>query len=167
MGLLNQVPSPQPQATPSVPSAGVANDPVGKALPANLQDAYLRFVTAGKALMYSPQMRDQVKEELNQNIPMFQKLGEAVAGLVLILDQQGKNVPTDILIPATVTLIKDAVDFLKQMGINVSQDDETKAIQYGAMILMKKMGLDNNTITQMFTGQHPATAGAMPQQGAQ
>lgn len=147
-----------------------------EAIPPNLRDAFERVVLAGMKVMYSPETEELVSEAMNAPGEVWKKLGEGVAGLMMLLDKQsGKGIPQDVIIPAAIELVSEAADHMNQTGQAVSPDDLKTATQYAAILIAKKFGANDEQITGMFGGQQsggqqdaqvPQSAAPMPEQGA-
>lgn len=132
------------------PSAGetFTKPDISSAVPPEMQDAVARITAAGMKLMYSPQMRDKLKEAVNSPDPTPKVLAENVTGLLLIMDRQaGKSgLPGPALMPAAVELLGDAGDAMVKAGRPVSQDDFKTAIQMTFVLMSKKMGMNDAQI---------------------
>ena len=64
-------------------------------------DAVERIQAAGMKLMYSEGMRDQLRQAVESDAPMHQKLAENTAGLLLTLDKQSQGgIPLPAMFPA-------------------------------------------------------------------
>ena len=89
-----------------------------KVMPPQMRDAYQRVVVAGKKMMYAPETAEAIQGIiLDDEVPMPNKLGEGVANLVVMMDNQGNGtIPKDILVPVGVTLMFEAADHLFEVG---------------------------------------------------
>ena len=90
-----------------------------------MRDAYERVLTAGKKMMYAPETAEAVHGLiLDDEVPMANKLGEGVANLVIMMDNQGNGtIPKDVLIPVGVTLLFEAADYMFECGMDVTDQD--------------------------------------------
>lgn len=165
MGLIDQqmqaqeapaaAPDAAPQAAPQEGSSKYKTKVV-EAIPPNLRDAFERVVLAGMKVMYSPETEDMVAQTLEGPGEMWKKIGEGVAGLMMILDKQsGKGIPQDILIPAAIELVNEAGTHLNTIGQKVTPEDIKTATQYVVVLLAKKMGANDQQIMGMFAGKQP------------
>lgn len=172
MGILDQnmqteQPAPQDQAPPEKMAPGQEQKPGNpgaaralefkskavEAVPANLQEAFKRVVLAGMKVMYSQEMQGEIQSEMKREAPMFQKLAEAVAGLMGVLVSQSKGMPPEVVMPAAVELIYEAASFVNESGMGkASPDDVKQAVQYLAVIMMKAGGMQEGQIQQVFAG---------------
>lgn len=133
-------------------------------IPQNMRDTVERIVAAGVRFMYAPQTRDQVKEEIQRDAPVPQKLAEAVLGLMLTLDQQTKGgIPSDALFPAGMKLLGEATEVLGAAGQTVTQEDYNEAARTLFVLMSKKLGMKDEDIM----GAAEQAAGGAGQPGAQ
>lgn len=100
-------------------------------LEGKLGDAYERVVTAGMKMMYAPENAEMIQGLiLNDEIPVANKLGEGIANLLIMMDNQGNGtIPKEILIPVGVTLMFEAADYLYEVGIEVTEEDLGKGLE--------------------------------------
>lgn len=96
-----------------------------------MRDAYERVLTAGKKMMYAPETAEAVHGLiLDDEVPMANKLGEGVANLVIMMDNQGNGtIPKDVLIPVGVSLIFEAADYMFECGLEVTDQDLSDGLE--------------------------------------
>ncbi len=144
-------------------------------VPPQLQDAYQRVVLAGMKVLFSKDTNSMVQEELAKPGPMGQKLGQGIAGLMLLLFQQSnKTMPPQLLIPAGSYLLAQAADYAKKTGQPVTNMDVAQGMEVMVDTLFSKFGVDPEKVMNAAGGaqqQQPAApAAAQPaapeQQGA-
>jgi hypothetical protein len=149
----------------------------GMQMPPELQEPYQRVVTAGMKVMFDPKSRNQVMALLQQEGPLAQKLGQAIAGLLLMMfEQSNKTMPPQVMIPAGVELLSHAVDLLAKAGQQVSPQEIAAATEIFITTMLKKFNIDPNKlqegIAQGAGRQQPAAPAeqpapeAPPQEGA-
>lgn len=171
MGIIDQTmqqgaaPQPAAQAAPQAAPGEPSGQPqyktkVVEAIPPNLRDAFERVILAGMKVMYSPETADMVEEVMSGPGEVWKKLGEGVAGLMMLLDKQsGKGIPQDIIIPAAIELVHEAADHLNKTGQEVSEEDVKTATQYVAVLIAKKFGANDQQIMGMFGGNPAQSVG--------
>lgn len=120
------LPPPNPEITSPLVKAHMdelAN--MVKVMTPEMRDAYERVLTAGKKMMYAPETAEAVHGIiLDDAVPMKNKLGEGVANLLVMMDNQGNGtIPKDILIPVGVSLLFESADYLFECGIDVTEKD--------------------------------------------
>lgn len=168
MGLIDQKMQ-QPEEAEAAPQAAPEAAPqqggpqyktkVVEAIPPNLRDAFERVVLAGMKVMYSPETEEMVAQTLEGPGEMWKKIGEGVAGLMMILDKQsGKGIPQDIMIPAAIELVNEAGSHLSAIGQKVTPEDIKTATQYVVVLLAKKLGANDQQIMGMFAGKEAQEA---------
>ena len=120
---------------------------LSKVVPPEMRDAVDRIVAAGQKIMYSPDMREELMNEVNRDVSMPQKLAEGVVGLVLTLDKQAKGgLPVAAIFPAELELLVEAAGVAKAAGQNVSQQDFNDAAMMMAVLTAQKMGAKDEDI---------------------
>ena len=124
------------------------------AIPDNLKGAFESVVLAGIKVMSSEGAIPLIQQEMQSNKPMFQKLGESVAGLMGIIAQESKGkMSKDVMIPAALELIGEAADFITRSKLGqVGPDDVKKASQYLVILMLHGQGASQDQITQVMTG---------------
>lgn len=124
------------------------------AIPEEFRDAFERVVLAGMKVLYSKDMQPEIQQQLAEPGPMWKKLGEGIAKLMTILDQQaGKGLPQQIVIPAAIELVHEYTDFLNRTGkVKVSPDELREATMYVVVTTAKLYGATDDQIKQMFAG---------------
>lgn len=122
-----------------------------EAIPANMQAAFKQIVEAARKVLYSEEMKDEIQKELARDVPIWKKLGEGVAKLLVMLDQQSKKtMPQALIIPAAIEIVADAADFLTKTGEEVTPEDLQAAMAYVAVAIAKIYRAPDEQITQMF-----------------
>ena len=89
------------------------------------RSAFDRVVAAGKKVLYSKESAEMVQGlMMDDDIPIRNKLGEGVANLLVMMDNQANgSIPKDTLIPAGVALMFEAADYMFECGFDVSEKD--------------------------------------------
>jgi len=140
---------------------------ISKAIPPELQDTVQRIVAAGMKIMYSPDMRDDIKKAVQSPDPTPKVMTDNVVGLLLTLDQKAgqSGLPGPALMPAAVELLGEAGTVLVQAGRPVSQDDFKAAIQLTFVLMSKKMGMkDGDIMNTAKSALPPGEQGAADEQ---
>ena len=112
-------------------------------MPPEMRDAYQRVVVAGKKMMYAPETAEAIHGIiLDDKIPMANKLGEGVANLVVMMDNQGNGtIPKDVLVPVGVTLMFEAADYLFEVGMEVTEKDLSDAMEMMVYSIFEAYGV--------------------------
>lgn len=120
-------------------------------MPPELQEAYDRVVLAGMKIMFSKDSHKLMLKELQKPGPVGQKLGQGIAGLMLILVKESNNsIPPAVLIPAGIQLMMQAVDFMRQTDMEkVTNQDIGDGMELMIMTLMEKFGASPEKVQQM------------------
>lgn len=94
-------------------------------------DAYDRVLTAGMKMMYAPQSAEMIQGLImDDKVPVANKLGEGVANLLVMMDNQGNGtIPKEVLIPVGVALMFEAADYLYEVQVPVTEEDLGKALE--------------------------------------
>jgi len=121
-----QLPPPNPETTSPLVKAHedeLAN--MVAVMAPELRDAYERVLVAGKKMMYAPETAEAIQGIiLDDQVPMANKLGEGVANLLVMMDNQGNGtIPKDALIPVGVSLMFEAADYMFECGLEVTPED--------------------------------------------
>lgn len=149
-------------------------------IPPELQNAYDRVVLAGMKLMFSKDAQGFIQKQLAGGGPIGQKLGESVAGLMLMMfAQSNKTMPPQVIIPAGLELLSQAADFLRKSKMApLSNKDFGDATEVMLTTILQKFGVTPEKMQQLFTqfnnqkanaaaGSTPAPAqGQQPPMGA-
>ena len=87
-------------------------------MPPELQEAYERVVIAGMKVMFSKETHRIMLKEMQQPGPVAERLGRGIAGLMLLLVKESNNtMPPQVIIPAGLELMMQAVDFMRKTGM--------------------------------------------------
>lgn len=143
---------PDGQITPQSVRAGVK-------LPPEKMAMYEKVVAAGRKILYSPQMDEQIQKLLEGPGDLAQKLGEGVVLLLaILLSKSNGSIPGDLLIPAGIELVADAGDMLRKAGQKVTDKDVSRGTAVMIQDLMKRAGVSMDQLSQAAQSQ----AGAPP-----
>lgn len=140
----------------------------GIKVPPQLQEAYTRVVVAGMKVMFSKESHKLVLDQLKQPGSLSERLGKGIAGLMLILFKESKQtMPPQVIIPAGVELLMQAVDFLRQSHLeNPTNKDIGDGTQLMIQIILQKFGVAPEKIQQLMGGYDNAPAEAQAKQMA-
>lgn len=105
----NQSPEGRDDLTPETVNQGVQ-------VPEQFRQAYEKMVAAGMQVMFSKDSnKAAVDTILKGEGPLSQRLGQSIAGLLgMIVKQSNNTVPPQVVIPAGVSLLIEAADFLRR-----------------------------------------------------
>jgi len=113
-------------------------------LDGQLGDAYDRVLTAAMKMMYSAdnsQMMQQII--MDEQIPVANKLGEGIANLLVMMDNQGNGtIPKEIIVPVGVALMFEAADYLFEVGIEFTENDLGDALELLIRSVLVGYGID-------------------------
>lgn len=131
-------------------------------VPQDKRGAFERIVAAGEKVMYSPQTRQMLDNQLSQQGDPAEIAGEGVAKLFGLLFKESKGtMPMEAGIPAAQVLLCEGLDFLEKAGrIQVTNEVIGHATQAMVAYLLQLFGVSQDKLAQMMQ------AGAQ-QQGAQ
>lgn len=127
-----QLPKPNPEIMSPIIQQHIPElENMRNMLDGKMGDAYDRVLTAGMKMLYSPGTADTIHDLIfDKGIPMSNKLGEGVANLLVMMDNQGNGtIPKEVLIPVGVALLFEATDYMFECGIEVTEDDLGKALE--------------------------------------
>lgn len=109
-----------------------------------------RMVLAGKKVMFSEQSHKMFLEQLDAPGTVAQKLGQGVAGLMGLLWQESRqSLPPQLLIPAGMVLVAVAADFLRQGGMDVTDEDVAGGIEALVTALLQAGGVDPEKMAEI------------------
>lgn len=128
---------------------GFKKPDVSQFVPKGMEDAVKRVTAAGFKLMYSPEMREELRGEIERDAPVPQKLAEAIVGLLLVLDKQSQGgIPMGALLPAAMELLGEGAEVLTAAGQPVSQEDFNEAARMVFVLMAKKLGASDDQVMQ-------------------
>ena len=138
-------------------------------LPPNLEAPYERVITAGKKIMYSPVMDDQITQLLKAPGTVGHKLGTGATALVALMIQQSNHtMPGQLIIPAATELLVWFAQYLRSAGLKVSDNDIAEGMSEMVAQIMQAAGLSPDKLQAALAAQkngpapNPAAAGATP-----
>lgn len=120
-------------------------------VPPELQEAYERVVIAGMKVMFSEQTHRILLKELQREAPIAERLAYSASGAVLILfAESNQTMPPQVVIPAAVELLMQAVDFVRKSGFaKVTNKDVGDAMELTITTILEKFGGTPDKIEQM------------------
>jgi hypothetical protein len=138
----------------------------GIKIPPDMQEAYDRVVVAGMKIMFSKETHGVMLKEMQKEGPVAQRLGQGVAGLMLVMvKESNETMPPQIIIPAGVELLMQAVDFMKKTDLaNPTNEEIGQAIQIMITTIMEKFGVDPAKFEQMLNQFDNTNVNAAAQQ---
>lgn len=137
---------------------------IGQFVSPDMKDAVARVVAAGHRMIYSPDMRQELRAEVQRDAPVPQKMAEAIVGLLLTLDKQSQGgLPMGAIFPAAIELLGEAAEILTAAGQTVTQDDFNQAAQLSFVLIGKKLGASDQQLMQ--AAQGAVGSGQQPMDG--
>jgi len=135
-------------------------------MPPELQEAYERVVIAGMKVMFSKESHKLMLKELQREGPMDQRLGKGIAGLMLLLVKESNNtIPPEVIIPAGMKLMMEAVDFMRETGLGQPTNAEIGGgMQIMISTILEKFGIAPDKMEQMLNQYSNENIPAAPQQ---
>lgn len=135
-------------------------------MPPELQEAYERVVIAGMKVMFSKESHKFMLRELQREGPMDQRLGKGIAGLMLLLVKESNNtIPPEVIIPAGMKLMMEAVDFMRETGLGQPTNAEIGGgMQIMISTILEKFGIAPDKMEQMLNQYSNENIPAAPQQ---
>ena len=135
-------------------------------MPAELQEAYDRVVLAGMKVMFSKESNQLLMQEIQDEGPVPQRLGQGVAGLMLLLfKESNETIPPQVIIPAGTELMMQVVDFLKKAElIKVSDQDVGAAMEVMISAILQAFGVDPMQMQQVLNQYDNVNVDAAAQQ---
>lgn len=120
-------------------------------MPPELQEAYERVVIAGMKVMFSKDTHRIMLKEMQKDGPIPDRLGKGVAGLMLLLfKESNQTMPPQVIIPAGIELMMQAVDFMRKTGMEkITNKDIAGAMQVLMNTIFEKFGVDPTKFEQM------------------
>ena len=135
-------------------------------MPPELQEAYERVVIAGMKVMFSKESHKFMLKELQREGPMDQRLGKGIAGLMLLLVKESNNtIPPEVIIPAGMKLMMEAVDFMRETDLGQPTNAEIgSGMQIMISTILEKFGVAPDKMEQMLNQYSNENIPAAPQQ---
>ena len=135
-------------------------------MPPELQEAYERVVIAGMKVMFSKESHKVMLKELQREGPMDQRLGKGIAGLMLLLVKESNNtIPPEVIIPAGMKLMMEAVDFMRETDLGQPTNAEIGGgMQIMISTILEKFGIAPDKMEQMLNQYSNENIPAAPQQ---
>jgi hypothetical protein len=159
-GLLAQA-SPGQQAAPQTP----ADNRPSIGGPASAQsnermDKLQGLVLAGKKVMYDPSMKGKLLSGLRPEDPARSAADLAATLMMLIIQKDAGNVSPDLVVPAGLVLVGEALDFMaKSSDVEVTDDVSEQAVGMFVQNMLESFPQEG--------GQPPAQPGQPPTQPGQ
>lgn len=89
----------------------------GIKVPNHLQVPLQKIELAGKKVMYSKDTHQLVMQAMSGDKPWEEKIATGIADLMAILYKQSNNsMPPQLIVPAAILLMCDAIEFMQQSG---------------------------------------------------
>lgn len=140
----------------------------GIQIPQEFKQAYEKVLAAGMQVMFSKESnKDAVNAIMRGNGPLAKRLGESIAGLLgMMVKQSNGTIPPQVLIPAGVTLLIEAADFLRKTGMaEINNQVIGDAMDAMVTAILGAAGLDSQKIAG-FIEQKAGSQQPQPMMGA-
>jgi hypothetical protein len=159
---------PEGETTPKADSPTVTPKSVRSkmSMPKDMGAAYDAVISAAKRIMYSEEMKPQMVELLRGPGELGDKIGQGVVALMAILyTQTNGTMPPQLIIPAATELVAEAGDFLKKVGVKVTDNDIAEGMAAVVEQILGTAGIQPEQIPELIAqqGQQPQP---QPQQAA-
>lgn len=119
-------------------------------VPPELKEPFQRILAAGMKVMYDEQTHELAMKQLDGPGAMGKKLGEGVAGLLMMLFQESNStLPPQLIIPAGVFFIADVADFLQEAGKPIESQDVGQAVETMLHLIFQQAGMDAEKMFSM------------------
>lgn len=124
---------------------------VEQTVPPDQQSAYQRIVVAGMKVLYSKQTHDAIIVGLKDSKEPLVDAAKGAVGLVMTLYRESKGtMPVKAMIPASMTLLLQALDYLDSTGILAIGKPEIETATRAFMdTLMPQLGMTPDRTKQM------------------
>lgn len=125
-----------------------------------LKPVVQRAIGAGERIMYAPQMRKQLMQQLSQPGPKENAAAEGVAKLCIVIYRQSNGkLPYRALIPAGSVLVCEALQFLLDSGAipQITNEVVQEAIKEFASSFLQLLGVTPDKL-QSLMAQAPQQA---------
>ena len=121
-------------------------------VPPELQEAYERVVIGGRKVMFSKESHQFMLKEMQGQGPVAQRLGQGIAGLMLLLfKESNETIPPEVIIPAGIELLMQAVDFVRETGMGeITNKDIGDALEIMMRMILEKFGMKPEQCEQVF-----------------
>jgi hypothetical protein len=121
-------------------------------VPPELQEAYERVVIGGMKVMFSKESHQFMLKEMQGQGPVAQRLGQGIAGLMLMLfKESNETIPPEVIIPAGIELLMQAVDFVRETGMgDITNKDIGDAMEIMMRMILEKFGMKPEQFEQVF-----------------
>lgn len=110
-------------------------------IPDQMKDAYNRVVMAGMKIMFSQETHQFMLQQLDGPEPLAQKLGEGIGMLMMmIFEQSNGTLPPHTIFPAGQNLMLQAVEFIQEGNIEVTDQEFGDALEIFYRFVAEKFG---------------------------
>jgi hypothetical protein len=147
---------PEGETTPKADSLTVTPKSVRSkmSMPKDMGAAYDAVISAAKRIMYSEEMKPQMVELLRSPGELGDKIGQGVVALMAILyTQTNGTMPPQLIIPAATELVAEAGDFLKKVGVKVTDNDIAEGMAAVVEQILGTAGIQPEQIPELIAQQ--------------
>lgn len=139
---------------------------VSQFIPQGEEEMVGRVIAAGHKLMFAPEMRKKLMQNIGRSVQPARKMAEGSVGLMLTLDGKVKGgISEAAMVPILMEFLSLSGEVLQAAGQQVSQQTWNESFQYAYTLVGKKLGKSDEQIKgaaeQAFT-----KAGGEPGEGA-
>ncbi len=133
--------------------------------PKGLIQAIEKVTEAGRKILYSPKTRDMVMQELQSEGDVEDVIGSGVAKLTgLVFNEYKKTLPMEVLMPVSMMLLLEVLDFLEQAGkIKVTNEMLAETTQTTASAMLQLLGITPEMLEEAMSQSGQTAQGAQTQ----
>lgn len=115
------------------------------------RDAYDRIIVAGMKLMFSKETNAMLQDGMEEGPGLPDQAGTAIVGIMVMLQRNARGtMPFDAMLPAAVTLLMHAIDFLAQTGrLEITPEVVGQAMRAMVQALLKQLGISEEQVIAM------------------
>lgn len=142
---------------------------LAKVNPQQLVPAVQKIVEQGKKILYSPQTRQMIINQISKSNDMPHVAGEGVAKLIaMILHQAPNSMPPQAMIPAATLLLCECLDLLEGMGkVQVTPEVIASGMKEMTAALMQLLGVTPEKLQVLLAKAKSGAGAAQPGAAAQ
>jgi hypothetical protein len=120
-------------------------------IPAILQQAFQRALTAGLSIMYSPQMQPKMMQGIQSIADPAQGAARGAANLLSVLMQQsGGKIPMSLAVPVAMCFLCEFLDLMEKAGkLQLTVQVIAQATQDASGNILQMFGVSPGSLRQM------------------
>jgi len=155
MGMINSAVPPTGAMSPLLMKAEQA---IEAKVPASMQDAYHRIVTAAMKLAFAPSTHGSIMQGLDTSKDPVHDVAVGSVGLLLLMYKQSKNtMPVSPMIYAGMTMVIHGLDYLERAHkVTIGTNEIDAATKLFVATISPKVGLTPQVMQQHVAKAHAA-----------